>query len=920
MRGALRVPASLLVCCLLLVPVLAALLPVDAGAGIAASRTSRPFDEKIADLRHPMAPVETPLPLRRTVMPKSMVRLEPGPEQRSDRFIVKFSEGLRVRLRDGALVELGGRALPGVSEAVAQPGVARIERLLVRSEEDIERDRAFAIARSGVQVADLNNYYLVHLEKDADRAATLAAWLGLEVVELAYFEGDAVPACTDIAPPTPDFVSGQNYLEPAPTGVDAFAAWAWHPAGAGVPEFLFVDIEYSWNVDHEDFGDVAVLNGTPEPDMNHGTAVLGVVVACDSDFGMKGIAHRIAAGGVNWANEPSGAAVFDRAASFLMPGEIYLIELHTSGPGPIPGWVCECNCGQFGYVPMEWDQSLFDSIQLHTAAGLIVVEAGGNGGMDLDDPFYGGLFDRSLRDSGAILVGAGSPGTHAPECWTNYGSRIDCQGYGNSVFSTGVGNLWDPGDENQWYTNSFSGTSSASPVVTGCAAVIQNLAQQTFGLTLDAITLRAALSLYGTAQGDPQSKHIGVLPDLAALLDAWFRLVIEHTPLEDTQNEVDDYEVAATVTPALLNGAVSAVTIHYSVSGGGWQSAAMSPGGVPGSWQGWIPAQPGGSYVRYYLEATPEQGQPETDPAAGEAAPLYFIVGEMVAVAEDPLETATGWTVGAPGDDATAGFWEHGDPHGTWIGPIPVAPEDDHTPAPGVGAFVTGNPGPGAAPSDGDVDDGRTTLLSPVFDLTAEIYVRIGMWIWTQFLFDDVLSIDISNDGGQTWMPLDAIGVDSAAWQEVEYTVTRETLPYTDQMRLRCVASDYGTASLVECGIDDLVFRGLRQPSQAVAPPPTPAPPRRLLLGPAVPNPFAATAAGTRFTIALPAAGDVRLAIYDVAGRLVRSLVDGHRAAGTLPVRWDGRNEGGEMVAPGVYFVRLEAAGEHRVRSVVRVR
>jgi flagellar hook assembly protein FlgD len=92
------------------------------------------------------------------------------------------------------------------------------------------------------------------------------------------------------------------------------------------------------------------------------------------------------------------------------------------------------------------------------------------------------------------------------------------------------------------------------------------------------------------------------------------------------------------------------------------------------------------------------------------------------------------------------------------------------------------------------------------------------------------------------------------------------------------------------------------------------------VLGPATPNPFAPASGGTRLTVALSAAGDVRLAIYDVAGRLVRSLVDGHRAAGTHPVRWEGRNDAGRAVAPGVYYVRLEVAGERVVRSVVHVR
>ena len=60
---------------------------------------------------------------------------------------------------------------------------------------------------------------------------------------------------------------------------------------------------------------------------------------------------------------------------------------------------------QFEFVAMEYWDSYFDAIKNATARGIIVVEAAGNGGMDLDSSIYGGKFDRSVRDSGAILVG-----------------------------------------------------------------------------------------------------------------------------------------------------------------------------------------------------------------------------------------------------------------------------------------------------------------------------------------------------------------------------------------------------------------------------------------------------------------------------------------------------------------------------------
>ncbi len=893
---------------------LLALLPLPRsadGAAPAAARVSLTFAEKALALRYPMLDAPRPATLRRAVLDKSQVDLIQREGRRRDRFVVKFAEGLRVRLRDEALVELAGASLPGVAAARALPGVAGVARLFTRPEADLDSDRAYALARSGAALADLNNYYVVTLAPGADAERTARAWLGLDCVETAYFEGIPEVACTDILPVTPSFEGRQTYLEPAPVGIDARAAWAFDPAGRGVVDYKFVDIENGWNVNHEDFGDVAILNPPSNPDNNHGTAVLGEIVGCGGPFGVTGIANGITARMVNGGNAGSVADAFDLAASVLGPGEMYLIEYHM--PGPPSGLTCQCNCGQFEFVPMEWDQANFDAIQTHTAAGIIVIEAGGNGSMNLDGPQYNGLFNRGVRDSGAIMVGAGTPSAHAPECWTNHGSRIDCQGFGSSVVTAGYGGLHNPGDPNQLYTATFSGTSSASPIVTGAAAVVQNLCQQRFGLTIDPITLRGILQFYGTPQGTPLTKPIGVLPDLGEIIDVLYGVTFQHVPLADTTDETNPYPVSATVIPAFLPESISGVTIHYSVSGGPDLTATMTPTGNPDEWQGTIPAQSAGSAIGYYLVADAANGPDVAFPAGGAGDPLVFIVGTMAPVVTDELESPAGWTAGVAGDDATSGFWVHGDPHGTVFNG-PVAPEDDHTPAPGTRAFVTGNPGPGANAFDGDVDGGRTTLLSPLYDLSAETFVRVSAWFWSRYPGDDTLRVDVSNDAGATWRPLLRIVVDEPAWRFFETDLRREELAYTNAMRLRFVASDYGQQTLVEAGVDDLVLKGLRGGSAGIALP-APAAPARLALGPAAPNPFAAA---TAVEAVLPEAGEpYRLGVYDVDGRLVRMLADEAASAGRTTITWDGRNAAGRPAAPGVYWLRLVTpSGERSVRAV----
>jgi len=85
----------------------------------------------------------------------------------------------------------------------------------------------------------------------------------------------------------------------------------------------------------------------------------------------------------------------------------------------------------------------------------------------------------------------------------------------------------------------------------------------------------------------------------------------------------------------------------------------------------------------------------------------------------------------------------------------------------------------------------------------------------------------------------------------------------------------------------------------------------------AAPNPFNPA---TTLRFSLPAAGHAELKLFDVQGRLVRTLIDGHREAGPGEIRWDGRDRSGRRVASGTYYARLESAGQASVKPLVMVK
>ncbi|MFQ5510831.1 MAG: choice-of-anchor B family protein [Candidatus Krumholzibacteriia bacterium] len=89
---------------------------------------------------------------------------------------------------------------------------------------------------------------------------------------------------------------------------------------------------------------------------------------------------------------------------------------------------------------------------------------------------------------------------------------------------------------------------------------------------------------------------------------------------------------------------------------------------------------------------------------------------------------------------------------------------------------------------------------------------------------------------------------------------------------------------------------------------------RALSLRQNVPNPFNPS---TAITYDLPAAGRVRLAVYDPLGRHVRTLVDGVRPAGVATATWNGTDDNGRPAASGVYFCRLTVDGQSRTRQML---
>jgi len=447
-------------------------------------------------------------------------------------------------------------------------GIERVKSVLLKEGAELEPLFGFAENKMELAVmalpatvdlvpANFSNFYLVKAPESSYQI--IAQRLRVDpLVDVVYIKPPAEPPTLlmDHAPSlnapapaiTPDYSSRQGYLDAAPEGIDARYAWT-QDGGNGLGVNI-IDVEGEWRFTHEDLlSNQGGLVGGISPNnlgwRNHGTAVIGEFGSDKNGFGTTGICPDANVRAVSiFPNQGSSRAIA-QAANFLNAGDILLVELHR--PGPRNNF--QSRGDQAGFIAVEWWPDDYQAIRFATGKGIIVVEAAGNGAEDLDDLIYDqnptspngpfptwwqNPFRRNSLDSGAILVGAGSPppGTHGrnhgPDRsrlgFSNYGKSLDAQGWGREVTTTGYGDLQGGQSEDYWYTDTFSGTSSASPIVVGALGCLQGILKAAGKPLLSPAQARQYLRTTGSVQQDapgrPKSQRIGNRPDLRQLINS----------------------------------------------------------------------------------------------------------------------------------------------------------------------------------------------------------------------------------------------------------------------------------------------------------------------------------------------------------------------------------------------------------------
>lgn len=374
------------------------------------------------------------------------------------------------------------------------------------------------------QPAHLLGYFVIDVPTGASPSALVQTLRdATALVSTAYI--DPLPSPPPVNAADDPYSPFQGHLNEQPEGIDA--RYAWGIAGGDGAGQSLVDMEQGWAFAHEDLAAHGItligpwLNFT---EIGHGTSVLGLVAAADNTVNCIGVTPALASvrclGQWRDANTYEIAPPILHAVAAMSFGDVLLLEAHTDFEVAENVTVPQ--------VPVEVVPAVFDAIRLATALGITVVEAAGNGGVDLDALEVFGkkvmdLTSADFRDSGAIVVGASyySDPVHKKLVESCRGRRVDCFAQGDGVITLSTD---EAGTDLDGSTFSFSGTSSASAIVAGAAlsvqGVAQHLEQDGTGPRLPAWTLREVLRNpeTGTASEFPNTDRIGVMPDLRKIL------------------------------------------------------------------------------------------------------------------------------------------------------------------------------------------------------------------------------------------------------------------------------------------------------------------------------------------------------------------------------------------------------------------
>lgn len=255
-----------------------------------------------------------------------------------------------------------------------------------------------------------------------------------------------------------------------------------------------------------------------------------------------------------------------------------------------------------------------------------------------------------------------------------------------------------------------------------------------------------------------------------------------------------DLAVDVQIKPGHETLILGSAQLFFRADGGAFASSPLiSTNGL--DYVATLPATSCGDTPEFYVSAAGSINGTKLQPPSGPAAPFSPFVGQDIVELDDDFETDQGWTV-QNSPQLSDGAWQRGNPMGGGDRGDPPTDFD------GSGKCFLTDPPDG----NSDVDDGYTWLISPSFDLSdGDTNVSYAVWYRNDTGSnpgEDYFVVDISNDDGANWTPIQTLGpLTIAGWTQNTFLVSDFVTP-SSAMRLRFEASDLINPSTVEAGVD----------------------------------------------------------------------------------------------------------------------
>ena len=374
-----------------------------------------------------------------------------------------------------------------------------------------------------------------------------------------------------------------------------------------------------------------------------------------------------------------------------------------------------------------------------------------------------------------------------------------------------AGNFWDI---NNWEDGTTEPGSSGSPLfdgntkriigqLYGGTASCSSITYDTYGKT--SISWGLGMNTYL----DPSNSGLQVLDGT----NASSGISISHESFNDVPYDSNSMTFSAEITNN--TGNIEIVELYYKLDDR-FENQEMSSS-FGNNYQTTISNLYDGMLIEYYLQAINSEGEIATFPANAPDNTILFILGDLPNLYTNNFETnIDGWIIGDTNDSATAGIWELAEPVATYDDENnQIQPNGDFD-QDGTFCFITGN---GNEENNGgydDVDGGKTTLYSPVFNINNLNEVIVTYWRWyTNNVGDngdnDKWIVSVS-DNGINWINLENTSQSNISWDKQRFILS-DYINLNETLQFKFIAEDIfydgddgSGGSLVEAAIDNFTI------------------------------------------------------------------------------------------------------------------